>query len=127
MFFCIIILAGCSSASGNHNKELEKSFSSALNEKRMEGIDLNSLTDFDWEKAYVIYPYTPQKEINEKLGFNYKDPSSIDFRDDIYLIVFLHNNKVVQYVEITTQYGNLIFETNDGFITPSNATIKVRD
>ncbi len=127
MVFCFIILAGCSSASGNHNRELEKSFSSALNEKRMEGVDLNSLTDFDWEKAYVFSPYTPQKAINEKLGFNYKDPSSIDFRDDIYLVVFLHNNKVVQYIELTTQFRNVIIDTNDGYFTPSNATIKASD
>jgi hypothetical protein len=125
MFFFFIILAGCSSASGNHNKELEKSFSSAIKEKSVEEIDLNSLIDFDWEKAYLINPYTSQEMINEQLGFKYKDPSTMVNRDDIFLVVFIHNNKVVQYAELTSQFGSLVPESNDDYITPSNATIKI--
>lgn len=126
MFFFLIILASCSQGTVNHNKELEKSISSAIEVKGVEEIDLSSLTDFDWEKVYIFGPYTTQEMINEKLGVNYKDPSSIDYRDDINLIVFLDNNKVVQYAEITRKYGDLLIETNDGFITPSDATLKIK-
>jgi len=126
VFFFLIILASCSQGTVNHNKELEKSISSAIEVKGVEEIDLSSLTDFDWEKVYIFGPYTTQEMINEKLGVNYKDPSSIDYRDDINLIVFLDNNKVVQYAEITRKYGDLLIETNDGFITPSDATLKIK-
>lgn len=126
MFFFLIILASCSQSTGIHNKELEKSISSAMEKEGVEKIDVNSLTDFNWEKAYIFTPYTTQETISEQLGVNYKDPSNLYYRDDINLIVFLDNNKVVQYVEITRKFGDLLIETDDGF-TPLDATLKIKN
>ncbi|MGG1679684.1 hypothetical protein ACIFOT_28785 [Neobacillus sp. NRS-1170] len=123
--FSLILLASCSQVVGMHNKGLEKSISSALEKKSVTEINFNSLTDFDWDKAYLITPYTDQETISEQLGVKFKDPANMAYRDDIYLLVFLDKNKVVQFVKIPTKYGQLMDGNKDGF-TPSNAIIKIQ-
>ncbi len=108
-----------------HNKGLEKSIRSAIEKKNVTEIDFNSLTEFDWDKAYLITPYSNQQTINKQLGVKFKDPSNIHSRDDIYLLVFLYKNKVVQYIEIPTKYGQLMLGSKDGY-TPSNAIIRIQ-
>lgn len=125
MLISLIFLASCSQVVSMHNKGLEKSISSALEKKSVTEIDFNSLTDFDWDKAYLITPYTDQETINKQLGVKFKDPTNMVHRDDIYLLVFLNKNKVVQYVKIPTKYGQLMHGNKDGF-TPSNAIIKIQ-
>ncbi|ETI70509.1 hypothetical protein [Neobacillus vireti] len=122
--FSLIFLASCSQVIAMHNKGLEKSISSALEKNSVTEIDLNSLTGFDWDKAYLITPYTDQETINKQLGVKFKDPTNMAYRDDIYLLVFLVKNEVVQYVKIPTKFGSLMHGNKDG-ITPSNAIIKI--
>ncbi|MBB2479410.1 hypothetical protein H5P36_04350 [Bacillus sp. APMAM] len=123
--FSLIFLASCSQVVGMHNKGLEKSINSALEKENVTELDFNSLTEFDWDKAYLITPYSDQQTINKQLGVKFKDPANMNYRDDIYLLVFLDNNKVVQYVEIPTKYGQLKHGNKEGF-TPSNAIIKIQ-
>ncbi|OZI12106.1 hypothetical protein CEW92_08500 [Bacillaceae bacterium SAS-127] len=111
--------------SDERNKELEQSVLAAMKKESVEEIDLNQFTDFDWEQAYLFSPYTPQEDISGQLGINYKDPSRIDMRDDINLLVFLNKNKVVQYAEISREYGDLLITTDDG-LSPSNATLTIK-
>ena len=125
MLISLIFLASCSLGLGLHNKGLEKSISAALEKKSVTEIDFNSLTDFAWDKAYLITPYTDQESINKQLGVRFKGPINMGYRDDIYLLVFLDRNKVVQYVKIPTKYGQLMHGNKDGF-TPSNAIIKIQ-
>ncbi|WP_144555939.1 hypothetical protein [Bacillus sp. X1(2014)] len=125
IFFLLFFLSSCSQVAGMHNTGLEKSISSIMEKKSVSKININSLTDFDWDKAYLITPYTDQETINKQLGVEFKDPTKIVYRDDIYLLVFLDKNKVVQYVEIPTKYGQLMRGNKDGF-TPSNAIIKIQ-
>ncbi|PAQ16168.1 hypothetical protein CD798_03380 [Bacillaceae bacterium SAOS 7] len=107
------------------NKELEESVRLAMKKESVEEIDLSRFTDFDWKQAYLFPPYTPQENINRQLGINYKDPSRIDMRDDINLLIFLNKNKVVQYAEISREYGDLVIDTDDG-LSPSNATLTIK-
>ncbi|MEE6449436.1 hypothetical protein RAH41_02565 [Gottfriedia acidiceleris] len=125
IFFSLIFLASCSQSGGMHNKGLEKSISSALEKKSVTEIDINSLTDFEWDKAYLITPYTDQETINKQLGVKFKDPTNMVIRDDIYLLVFLNKNKVVQYIKIPTKYGQLMYGDKDG-ISLSNSIIKIQ-
>ncbi|WP_234396931.1 hypothetical protein [Bacillus massiliglaciei] len=115
----LLLLVGCA----QHNKELEKSFSSIVEEKSKNEIDVKSITNFDWEKAYLFTPYTPQESINEQLGVDFHDRSSIDYRDDIYLLVFLHDDKVVQYAEMDRQQTADFSIGEKEYLTPSNASI----
>ncbi|PKR82972.1 hypothetical protein [Heyndrickxia camelliae] len=123
--FSLLFLTSCSQVVSMHNKGLEKSIRSAIEEKNVTEIDFNSLTEFDWDKAYLITPYSNQQTINKQLGVKFKDPSNIHSRDDIYLLVFLYKNKVVQYIEIPTKYGQLMLGSKDGY-TPSNAIIRIQ-
>lgn len=125
MLMTLIFLASCSQVVDLHNKGLEKSVNAALDKKGVTEIDVHSLTDFDWDQAYLITPYTDQETINKQLGVTFNDPTNIAQRDDIYLLVFLDKNKVVQYIKIPTKYGQLMHGNKDGF-TPSHATIKIQ-
>jgi hypothetical protein len=120
LFFSLSLLVSCS-LGVRHNQDLEQSIQSA--QKKDSKVNLNELTDFTWDKAYLFPPYTPQATINEKLGFTFNDPSDIKNRDDIYLLIFVKEEKVVQYAEVSRKYGELIPKKE--IITPSHATLKV--
>ena len=59
---------------------------------------MSDLTDFDWQQLYVFAPYTTQKRIHRALGFEWSDPEGIELRDNISLLVFVSDGKVVKYV-----------------------------
>lgn len=122
IIFSILALVGCSNASAElRNSELEQAINSMLSDENTSEIDLNTVVDFDWDKALLFQPYTTQESMNEQLGFEFNDPSNIDKRDDIYLLVFVSDSQVVQYVELSRQQANI--EVTE--ITPSNAIISI--
>ncbi|USK80764.1 membrane lipoprotein lipid attachment site-containing protein [Peribacillus frigoritolerans] len=118
----ILFLAGCSNVS--HNTGLEKSIFSIVEDKNNSEIRINSLTTFDWEKAFIFTPYSTQEGIEEQLGVNFNDPSDIDWRDDIYLLVFLNDDKVVQYIEIDRQGADFTIGEKK-HLTPSDDLITI--
>ena len=120
LLFSISLLVSCS-LGVRHNQDLEQSIQSA--QKKDTEVDLNKLTDFKWDKAYLFPPYTDQASINEKLGFTFNDPSDIKNRDDIYLLIFVNEKKLAQYADVSRKYGELIPE--EEVITPKKATLKV--
>jgi hypothetical protein len=117
-----LLLAGCGSV--QHNKDLEESINLIVEDKNNSEINLTSLTSFDWEKAFLFTPYSPHKEIEEQLGVNFSDPSDIDWRDDIYLLVFMYKEKVIQYVEVERHGADFTIEGKD-YITPSDDLIVI--
>jgi hypothetical protein len=118
----LILLVGCS-LGVLHNKKLEQSIHSAMKEDGK--VDLDKVAEFNWDTAHLFHPYTTQSEINKELGFTFKDPSGIKSRDDIHLLVFVHDHKVIQYVEISREYGDPILE-DGATLTPSNAVFEVK-
>ncbi|WP_391117153.1 hypothetical protein [Psychrobacillus sp. L3] len=106
IIFSLLLLVGCSQSSVQQNTELEESIYSIVEDKNISEININSLTNFDWDKAFLFAPYTTQESLEEQLGVDFKDPSNIVMRDDIYLLVFLNDNKVVNYAEINRQQSN---------------------
>jgi uncharacterized protein YxeA len=117
-----LLLVGCSLSNVQHNTDLEESIYSIVEDKNNTEISINSLATFDWEKAFLITPYSTQEGIEEQLGVNFKDQSDIDWRDDIYLMVFLNDDKVVQYVEIERQGAD--FKIGDKkYLSPSDDLI----
>lgn len=115
----LFVLVGCSQSYGKQNLDLEESIYSIVEDKNNSDIHLTSLTDFDWDKAFLFEPYSTQKSINEQLGIDYEDPSKIGIRDDIYLLIFLNEGKVVHYAEINRQQCSFYIEEND-YLTPTN-------
>jgi hypothetical protein len=107
------------------HKELERSLHTAL-QGDVHDVNITSLTDFQWDKAYVFPPYTPVEVMRDELGVqSYKDWSGLGFRDDINLLVFLHGNQMVHYAEIERAFGE--FGQNDSLsFTPSHATLTIQ-
>ena len=123
VFILLLLLTGCGSLT--HNTELEKAIQSVVKDEQNSEIPIESLANFVWDQAFLFSPYTTQEGIEEQMGVDYKDPSKLDLRDDIYLLVFLNDDQVVQYVEINRQQSD--FSIGDkAYLTPSNASIKIQ-
>ncbi len=128
MFFTLLLLlllTGCSYLNKvHHHVELEKSINSIVEDENNTEIIMKTLTDFDWDKGFLFTPYSSQEGIDEKLGVYFKDPSNMDWRDDIYLLVFMKDDKVVQYVEMDRHGAD--FESGEQeYLTPSNDVILI--
>lgn len=115
------VLIGCSA---EQNTELEESIHSIVEDGNSEEININTLTTFEWEEAHLFHPYTPKEAMKERLGFNYRDKSNIQMRDDIFLLVFVKEDKVVQYAEINRPGVELSME-KDNYLTPSDDVISI--
>lgn len=124
LILTLVLLVGCSQNSVQRNTELEESISSIVEDKNKSEINIESLADFEWDKAFLFTPYTTQEGINEQLGVDFKDPSDINIRDDIYLLIFLNDDKVVQYAEINRQQSDFSISKKE-HLTPSNASISI--
>lgn len=120
----LLFLVGCNQSSVQHNTELEEYIYSIVKDKNNREVSIKSLANFNWDKAILFEPYTTQEGINEQLGVDFKDPSNIVIRDDIYLLVFLNDNKVVQYAEINRQKSDFSIEEKE-YLTPSNDLINI--
>lgn len=120
----LLLLVGCSLNNVQRDKDLEASIHSIVADKDESDIHLNSLTSFDWEKAFLFTPYSTQEMIEEELGTDFKDPSDIDWRDDIYLLVFLHEDKAVRYAEIERQGADFLIGDNT-YLTPPDDVIQI--
>ncbi|SFL90669.1 hypothetical protein SAMN04487943_10535 [Gracilibacillus orientalis] len=121
----LLLLVWCSQRDVQQNTDLEESIYSVVGDKNKSEISIKTLTSFDWDKALLFTPYSTQENIEEQLGADFKDPSNIDIRDDIYLLVFLNKDKVVQYVEIARQGADFSMGEK-GYLTPSEDVIRIK-
>ncbi|CAN7289421.1 hypothetical protein [Rossellomorea sp. LjRoot5] len=118
------LVVGCNNHEVKHNKDFEKSIYSMVKDHNNREIEVNSIADFKWDKAYLFEPYSPEEHIEKQLGVEFNDPSNISSRDDIYLLVFLHEGIVTQYAEINRQKGN--FSTGGKeYLSPSEDGLKI--
>jgi hypothetical protein len=120
----MLVLAGCNHIEVQHNKDLEKAIYSIVEDKDNSGISIKPVADFRWDHAFLFEPYTPQEQMEEAMGAEFEDPSNMRSRDDIYLLVFLHEENVVQYAEIDRQNSDFSIGENDR-LTPSDDLIEI--
>lgn len=120
----IVVLDGCSSNTDLLNTELQESFHTMINNKNNTVIDLNEIAKFDWEKAYLFSPYTSKDSINNTLGLKFIGDSRIETSDDIYLIIYVNKEKIVQYSEIDRHQSD-ISVANGSYLTQENSLITV--
>ena len=68
---------------------------------------LSDATDFEWQRVYVIHPYSSPEDINEELGFDWgdADESSIESLDWIHLLVFVADGHVVRAFDHDVEGG----------------------
>lgn len=127
LLFALLLLIGCNDNNIKRNKELEedvKSFIIMVSDDSDSELHLNGIVDFDWDKAFLLTPYTSQEEIEKQVGVKLKDLSKISLRDDIYLLIFLNNDEVVQYAEINRLQTTFSLSDQE-YLTPSNDLIYI--
>jgi len=121
----ILLIIGFALSNGKHNTKVEQKISQITKDNTRKSINVKNITSFAWDKAFLFGPYTSQEKINKQLGVTFKDPSDIRKRDDIFLLVFLKDGKIVQYSEIKRQSCD--FYINHGnHLTPLSSTIKIK-
>jgi hypothetical protein len=120
----VFVLVGCGQSFFERNTDLEKAVYSLVEDINNTDIHLNSVTNFKWDKAFLFEPYTIQETITKETGVDYKDPSNIEMRDDIYLLVFLNENKVVHFAEINRQKCSFTIGESE-YLTPTNDLITI--
>lgn len=127
VLFSLLLLMGCNYSSIKRNTELEKDLHSSIimvTDNSQSAVYIETFTDFKWEKAFLVQPYTTQADIEKQLGVEFKDPSNIGLRDDIYLLVFINEGKVVQYAEIERVGTNFSLDDKE-YLEPSNDIINI--
>ncbi|MCQ2748468.1 MAG: hypothetical protein MJ246_00175 [Clostridia bacterium] len=85
-----------------------KTIANELNESNKTVIDFKDIIKEDWDSMFVFDPYTSYETIYEALGFEWDEiyKTGISYRDDITLLVFVKDMKVVRYIEYPTAYGD---------------------
>ena len=123
----LLLLIGCNDSDIKRNTEIEKRLHSSIimvSDNSTSKTYLNTFDNFEWDKAFLVQPYTTQAEIEKQVGVEFNDPSNIDSRDDIYLLVFVKDGKAVQYAEIERLHTT--FSLGDQvYLEPSNDVIYI--
>ncbi|XXM72373.1 hypothetical protein ACQ0QQ_00270 [Lysinibacillus sphaericus] len=120
----ILLLAGCSQNKIQHNKDLEESTHTVVEDEKNNGITVESITDFKWDQAYLFEPYTPEDQMEKQMGVEFEDRSNLRSRDDIYLLVFKYKGKAVQYAELDRKKCDFSIGSNE-FLTPDKDLIEI--
>lgn len=120
-----ILFTGCQHNIAMDDEFIEKKMDSIGLDKGQNEVDLNALTDFSWEEAYIFQPYTTPEYMTEKLGFKWNNTIGMGYRDDINLIVFVKDKKVVKYIELPRKYGDFASSDIENVMTPENSIVTI--
>ena len=90
-------------------------------------INMTELTDFAWDSVYIFAPYTTAEQINQTLGFTWPEAASsaIINQDDITLLVFVENGRVVDHVEFSRGQGDFSSAASPEPYTPDRAVFVI--
>lgn len=73
-------------------------------------ISLNDVTDFNWNKLIIISPYMDYERFLKNRKLEYKQINSpIQVEDDICLLIFYKDNKMLDYVNYKRNKGDFSF------------------
>lgn len=102
-------------------------------------IDINKLTNFEWDECYVFDPYYPPEAIYEKVGVEwtttktfmgfllFHDAENQTVNDDQYLIVFKKDNKVILSEKYSLSELPVIFKLDNYKVTSENSEFRLID
>lgn len=92
-------------------------------------IDLQAFTGFEWDRLFVFPPYTPPDSIDESLGFAWgrSVQTSISWSDEINLLVFLKQGRVVRWIEVPRNTADFAPVAAESPFTPQNARFFLPD
>lgn len=121
------MITGCNNSDMIRNTEIEKRLHSSIimvSDNSTSKTYLNTFEDFEWDKAFLVQPYTTQEDIEKQIGVKFTDSSNIGSRDDIYLLVFVDEGKAVQYAEIERLHTTFSLGDKE-YLEPSDDVIYI--
>lgn len=120
---CLIAL-GCSRTKGD--EELGR----AIVARAQEGggdvtiADVPAVTPFAWERVHIFSPNTPADKVREELGLDWPEAGRIAKHDDLVLLVFLDQGKVVRFVDLPRGAVDLAPTARKGGYNHSDAVFR---
>ena len=89
---------------------------------------LRDATDFDWDQMYVFGPYTPDYEVERRLGRSWLPAHSVNMEnnDGVVLLVFLKGISPVAYVAQSRDLGDFATVDQRRTYTPETAEFRAR-
>ncbi|MTP79383.1 hypothetical protein GMB70_12050 [Turicibacter sanguinis] len=121
IFTTILLLCGCSTKFNRFDDSELKSF--LVEDEQY--FDFSFVNMFEWDKVYIIPPYTSRQTISDKIGIQFNLPTTIQSSDTVNLLIFINKNKVVKYDEVPRRIVD--FDISDTtLITLENSKVKIR-
>lgn len=92
-------------------------------------IQMDTVTNFEWDHLYVFPPYTSMESIQSVPGFQWiglhEYKTGIEMSDSINLLVFIKGGRVVDYIDFPRGQGDFAeVSKSDGF-TPKEAVFDI--
>ncbi|MER2029937.1 MAG: hypothetical protein ABS903_12290 [Solibacillus sp.] len=123
----LLLITGCNDSDIKRNTEIEERLHYSIimvSDNSTSKTYLNTFDDFEWDKAFLVQPYTTQEDIEKQIGVKFKDSSNIGSRNDIYLLVFVEEGKAVQYAEIERLHTTFSLGDKE-YLEPTNDVIYI--
>ena len=97
-----VFLLSCSYSNNNISTLIEKE----LLKTNGKSIQLSNITSFQWQRVCIIGPYSMQENQDRVLGF--ENDLLVNANDRVSTLVFVNNNKVVEYVHHPRNKGDFL-------------------
>lgn len=77
--------------------------------KQSETINFSEVTEFNWDRMHIIQPYSDVNTLLKKDGINSPNKDyAIKLFDSIYMIAFIDDNELIQYIDLPMEYITVI-------------------
>ena len=131
IYLMVLGFAACSEQQSIDAIAWEQTVLSTIQTKRGNAnavyLDLKELP-FEWDQFYVFTPYSTYDSINESLGFRWRGArkTRIHERDDINLLVFVKDGRVIQHVTQVRFEGDFSTLRAAEAYTPDESFFEIR-
>jgi hypothetical protein len=125
---CALIALACSRTKGD--EELGRTISAAAQGQESgsggEGtvVDVPRLAPFDWDRFFVFAPYAPAEKVRQELGSAWPEAGRIEKRDDVVLMVFVNQGRVVRFVDLPRSGADFAGAARQGGYSHSDAVFR---
>ncbi len=109
------------------NDSIEQEFKNVVDKIRGDGktrkIDVDEITNFDWDTMLVITPYTPFNHLNfmNKVDLSELKQTGITMNDGANVLAFIKGNQLVAFTEISRLNGDFDYYDSVRIYTPMSA------
>jgi hypothetical protein len=92
----VVLTIACTST---RDQEVSRRISAAAEASDVSVVNVPELATFAWDRLIIFPPYTSSSQIEKELGFSWSESDWIEKRDDVALLVFVDQGRVVRFVD----------------------------